>query len=110
MQRPGERTAVGGDEPDRHVRVRQVRRLGHVHDVGERDHAAAEADRRTVDRGDDGDAAPDHVEHELAAFGDHVAAQRAVLRHPVEQIEVAAGGERAAFAGDRPRRARRRRR
>ena len=53
-----------------------------------------------VDRGDDRHAAPDHVEHELAAFGDHVAAQRAVVRHPVEEIEVAARRERAPLAGD----------
>ena len=86
--------------PTVHVRVGEVRRLGHVDDVGERDHAAAEADRGTVDRGDDRDAAPDHVEHELAALGDHVVPQRAVLRHAVEQVEVAAGRERAALAGD----------
>ena len=100
VQRPGERAAVGRDEPDGHVRVRQVRRLRHVHDVGERDHAAAEADRGAVDRRDHRDPAPDHVEHELAAFGDHVAAQRAVVRHAVEEVEVAARRERAALAGD----------
>ena len=98
VQRPRERAAVGGDEADRHVRIRQVRRLGHVHDVGERDHAAAEPDRGPVDRGDDRHAAPDHVEHELATLGDHGPAQRAVVRHPVEEIEVAAGRERAALA------------
>ena len=100
MQRPGERAAVGRDEADGHVRVRQVRRLRHVHHVGERDHTAAEPDGRTVDRGDHGDPTPDHVEHELAALGDHARAEREVVRHPVEEIEVATGRERASFPGD----------
>ena len=78
----------------------EVRRLRHVDDVGERDDAAAETDGRPVDRGDHRYPAADHVEHELAALGDHVAAQRAVVRHAVEEIEVAAGRERAPFAGD----------
>ena len=100
MQGPGERAAVGRHEAHRHVRVRQVGRLCHVDDVRERDHAAAEAHGRSVDRGHHGDPAADHVEHELPALRDHVASQRAVLRHPVEQIEVAAGRERAPFTGD----------
>ena len=100
VQRPRERTAVGSHEPDGHVRIGQVRRLGHVHDVGERDHAAAEPDRRAVDRGDDRDPAAQHVEHELAPLRDHVAAQRSVVDHAVEQIEVAAGGEGAPLPGD----------
>ena len=51
-QRPGDRAAVGGDQADGHVRVGQVRALGHEHDVGQGDEAAAEADGRAVDRGD----------------------------------------------------------
>ena len=47
---------------------------------------------------------------ELTAFGDHVAPQRAVVRHAVEEIEVAAGRERAPLTGDHRDRARRRRR
>ena len=100
MQGPGERAAVGRDEAHRHVRVRQVGRLRHVDDVRERDDAAAEAHGRSVDRGHHGDPAADHVEHELPTLRDHVASQRAVLHHPVEEIEVAAGRERAPFAGD----------
>src|SRR5262249_58895010 len=64
------------------------------------DHAAPESYRRTVHRGDDGYAAAQHVEHELAALGDHLVSQRAVVRHSVEQVEVAACGERPSLTGD----------
>ena len=51
-QRPRDRAAVGGDQADEHVGVGEVGALGHEHDVGQRDEAAAEPDGRPVHRGD----------------------------------------------------------
>ena len=110
VQRPGERPAVGRDEAHRHVRVGQIGRLRHVDDVRERDDAAAEAHGRSVDRGDHGDPAADHVEHELPALRDHVASQRrgpspsgraASKSPPAENARPSPGDDRDARIGGR---------
>ncbi len=100
MERPGDRPTVGGDEADDHVRVGEVRLVAHVHHVGQRHEAAAEPDRRTVDRGDDRHAALDHVHHDALARLDRDATQRAVVGEFADVVEVAAGRERPAVAGE----------
>ena len=73
--------------------------VAHVHDVGERHEAAAETDRRAVHRGDDRHPALQHVEHDALAGVDRDTAQRRVVGELAEVVEVAAGGERPAVAG-----------
>ena len=85
--------------PIKHVRVGQMGALGHVDDVGEGDQAAAEPDRRAVDRGDDRDPAPDHAGHDLAAVDQGLAPERRVAGQLVEVGEVATGRECPPVAG-----------
>ena len=103
MERPGQWAAVGRDEPHHHVRIREVGRLGHIDDIGKRDHAAPETHRGTVHRSHDRHPALDHVEDELSTLGDDVASQHAVVGHTVEEVEVATGRERAPLTGDHDR-------
>src|SRR5262249_60697114 len=75
-------------------------RAVNVDDAARGDDAASEPDCRAVHRRDDWRAAPDHVRHDLPALAERVTAQHAVLRHPIEEVEVAAGAERPALTGD----------
>lgn len=65
LQRPGERTAIGRDQTDLHVRIGEIRLLPHVDHVAERHDAAAEPHCGPVHGGDHGDSAPGHPEHEF---------------------------------------------
>ena len=100
-QRPGDRPAVGGDEADEHVGVGEVGALGHEHDVGQGHEAAAEPDGRAVHGGDDRHPAGDHARSRSAGRATSVSlAQVGVLGELVDVVEVAAGGEGPAVAGE----------
>ena len=99
-QWPGDRAAVSGDEPERDVRIGEIRALGDEDDVGERDEAASQSDRGSVHRGDDRDAARGHPGNNVFSVRECLLAERRVSRQLVEVVEVAARGERAAVAGE----------
>ena len=100
MQRPRDRAAVGGDQTDDHVRVGEMGLVAHVHDVGQRHEAAPETDGRAVHRGDDRHPALHHVHHDALAGVDRDTAERRVVGELADVVEVAAGGERPAVAGE----------
>ena len=87
--------------PDRDVRVGEVRALGHEHDVGQRDEAAAEPDGGAVHRGDDRHAGTRPCRSRSGGRATSVSRRSVgVLGELVEVGEVAAGRERAAVAGE----------
>ena len=91
--------------PMEHVRVGQVRALGHEHDVGEGDETAAQADGGAVHRGHDGHATAHHAGDDPTAVGQRLlAGDPGVPGQLVEIGEVAAGRERLPVPGqdDRP--------
>ena len=92
--------AVGRDQADQHVGVGEVGALGHVDDVGQSHQAAAQADGGAVDRGHDRHPAGDHAADDLAAVGQAEGPQRRVPDELVDVLEVAAGRERPAVAGE----------
>ncbi len=99
VQRPGQRAAVGGHQPNLHMRVGQVGVFGDVDDVAQRDQAAAQSDGRAVDRRHHRHPAPGHAQHDLASVSDRLGPQVGVARQFVEIGEVAAGRERPAGTG-----------
>lgn len=100
LQRPGQRAAIGGDQPHLDMRIGKVGIVFHVHDVRKRHQAAAQTDGRAVDGGHHRDAAACHAQHDLAAVQDRPRAQIGVLAQLLEVAEVAAGRERPARAGE----------
>ena len=100
QQRPHHRTAVGGDEPEGHVRIREVGLLLDEHDVAHGREAAAETDGGPVHRGHDRDADGGHPADDRRRLVHDEGAQRGVGRHPLEEMEVAPTAEGPARAGD----------
>ena len=99
QKRPGHRCAVGRDQTDQEVGIGEVRALGHVDDVGQRDDAATESDRRAVHRSDDRMAAGHHPPHDPAPVLDGLPPERGVLRQLVEVLEITSRGKGAAVTG-----------
>ena len=79
--------------------IGQVCALGHEHDVGESDQAAAQADGRPVDRGHDRDPVGHHAGDDLTAVGQGLLATFAVAGQLVEVGEVTACREGSPVAG-----------
>ena len=93
------RAAVRRHQAHQHVRVGQVGALGHEHDVGQGDQAAAQPHCRSVHGGHDGHPACDHAGDDLPAVGQRLLAQPRVAGQLVQVGEVAAGRERLAVPG-----------
>jgi hypothetical protein len=82
------------------VGVGEVGALSHEDDVGQRHQAAPEPDRRSVHRGDHGDAAGHHARDDLPPVEEALLAQGVVADELVDVVEVAARREGAAVAGE----------
>ncbi len=99
QQRPERGAAVTGDQPHGDVRVGQVRGLRDEHDVAQQRHAAAEPDRRAVDRRDDRQREAQHLLDDLCAFANALVASDRIVEKRSDPVQVATGAERAPRAG-----------
>ena len=99
-QGPDDGGVVAGGDAQADVAVGEAGALGGDGDVGQQGNRQARADGDAVDGGDDGLVQVNHVVNDVAGFlhgaGDDLGVADGLLYH----LEVAAGGEGVARAGD----------
>ena len=100
QQRPHRGTTVARHQADGHVRVGQVRRLGDEHDVGQQGHAAAQADRGSVDRRDHRQRETQHLLDDLRTLAHALVAGDGIVQKRCDPVQIAAGTECPPGAGD----------
>ena len=86
--------------PTGDVRIGEVGRLRHQHHVAQHRDAAAQADGRAVHRGDHRQREPQHLVDDLGALAEALVAGDRVVEERRDPVQVTAGGERPARAGE----------
>jgi hypothetical protein len=98
--RPDDRRVIAGSDAELGMPVDEAGRRAGDGDVGEKSQRQASAHRRAVDRRDHRLAAVDQVVDHVARFLPNAAAGGEIRNHLVQQVEIAAGREGLARAGE----------
>ena len=99
-QRPDDGRMVARRHTQLGVAIDQLGGMAGNGDIGHQRQHQPRPHRRAIDGGDDGLGAADHVVNHLPRLLPDADAGLEILHHPVDQIEVAAGGKTPPGAGD----------
>ena len=99
-QRPDDRGMIARRDTEPGMAVDDARAFRRDRDVRQQPGDQAGADRRPLHRRDHRLGAIDDVVDEIARFLPHARQHGKILAHLLDQIEIAAAGERLAGAGD----------
>ncbi len=98
--RPDQRAAVAGDEPYGHVRIADLGILLRDDDVAQQSERRAEPGGMAVEPADERLVEIELAEHDLPRLAPRFLEQGRVVDRRLHPIDVAAGAERAAAAGE----------